>query len=597
MNPSPLRDWIEQARTGAVPRRVFMSRLAALGFGPAVPALGLSGLPPAARAEPEPAYKPAQRGGGGTLHILMWQGPTLLNPHFAVGTKDADGARVFYEPLARWDADGELRPVLAAEVPSLANGGVARDGRSVTWRLKTGVTWHDGQPFTADDLLFNAAYASDPATAAATAGNWSALTLVKLDSHTVRVEYPQPAPFWATAYCVNPLIPRHVFALYRGAASRDAPANLRPVGTGPYRIAEFKPGDLITGTLNPDYHAPHRPHFDRIEIKGGGDSVSAARAVLQKGEFDYAWALQVEDELLQRLEDGGKGRVRFEAGGSMEVLLLNFADPNASVDGERAHAGTRHPLLREPAVRQAIALCIDRAGIQQHLYGRTAVSTPNILYHPARFRSPHLRAEFNPDQAAALLQAAGWKAGADGVREKDGHKLKLLFQTSVNPVRQKTQAVIKSACQRAGIELELKAISPAVFFSSDPANPDTFGRFQADLQMLVFTMGGSPDPGRLMSRFTSWEIASKANKWQGQNILRWRMDEYDRLYREAAAELEPARRAALFIRMNDLVCGDGYLIPLMFRYRIAATANRLVVVSSGWDSSFAALADWYREVA
>jgi peptide/nickel transport system substrate-binding protein len=592
MNPYPslVYDWIEQARGGALPRREFVVRLAALGLGPAVASVL---WPLDAQAQPEPAYLPTRRGGGGLLRVLMWQGPTALNPHFAIGTKDADGARVFYEPLARWNADGELLPVLAAEIPSLANGGVARDGLSVTWKLKRGVKWHDGTPFTADDVLFNAAYASDPATAAATSGNWKHLRLVKLDSHTVRVHHPEPSPFWATAYCIGSLIPRHLFAPYIGAASRDAPANNRPVGTGPYRLVDFKPGDLLTGTLNPDYHQLSRPHFDRIEIKGGGDAISAARSVLQTGEFDYGWTLQVEDDLLKRLENGGKGRVTFSAGGSMEFILLNYTDPNTEVEGERSHPDTRHPLFSDPVVRQAIGLCVDRAGIQEHIYGRTAVATPNIVHNPARFRSPNLKAEFNPDKAAALLEAAGWKKGADGVREKGGKKLKLLFQTTVNGPRQKAQTVVKAACQRAGIELELKAVTSAVFFSGDAANPDTNGRFQADLQMYSSTMG-APDPGRFMDRYVSWEVASKANKWQGRNALRWRSSEYDRLYRAAAAELDPPKRAALFVRMNDLVCGDGYLVPLMFRYGVNAAANRLVAPTSGWDNGMAALADWYR---
>jgi peptide/nickel transport system substrate-binding protein len=592
MHRAQLRHWIAEARSGRLPRREFVARLAALGLGPAV---STALWPGAAGAQPEPVYKPTRRGGGGNLRVLMFQGPTSLNPHFAPGTKDADGARVFYEPLARWNAEGELRPVLAAEIPSLANGGVARDGRSVTWKLKRGVKWHDGQPFTADDVLFNAAYASDPATAATTSGNWQGLRFVKLDSHTVRVEHPQPSPFWATPYCVGSLIPRHVFAPFVGAKSRDAPANNRPVGTGPYRLAEFKPGDLLTGTLNPDYHASNRPHFDRLEIKGGGDAVSAARAVLQTGEFDFGWNLQIEDELLKRLEQGGRGRVVFEAGGTMEFMMLNFSDPNTEVDGERSHPDTRHSVFRDAAVRQAIGLCVDRAGIQTFIYGRTAVATPNIVHNPARFRSPNLKPEFNPDKAAALLEAAGWKRGSDGVREKDGRKLKLVFQTPVNNARQKVQNVIKAACRRAGIELELKAVTSAVFFSGDPGNPDTSGRFQADMQMYASGMG-QPDPGRFMDRYVSWEIASKANKWQGRNALRWRSDEYDRLFRAAAVELDPAKRAGMFIGMNDLVCGDGYLIPLMFRYAVSALANRLVAPGTGWDLDMSTLADWYREV-
>jgi peptide/nickel transport system substrate-binding protein len=593
MHETRLREWIRQARRGTLARRDFMARLAALGLGPAVASALLAGTA-RAQAQPEPAYKPTRRGGGGLLRVMLWQGPTQLNPHFATGTKDADGARVFYEALARWDIDGELRPVLAAEIPSLANGGVARDGRSVTWKLKRNVRWHDGQPFTADDVLFNAAYAGDPGTAATTSGNWKDLKLVKVDSHTVRVEFNQPTPFWASPYCVASLIPRHVFAPFIGARSREAPANARPVGTGPYRFGEFKPGDLLTGTLNPDYHAPNRPHFDRIEIKGGGDAISAARTVLQTGEFDFAWNLQAEDELLKRMEANGKGRVVFAPGGTMEFILLNFTDPYTEVDGERSHPATRHPLFRDPAVRKAVGLCIDRAGIQDFIYGRTAVATPNIVHNPARFRSPNLKAEFNPEKAAALLEAAGWKKGSDGVREKDGRKLKLLFQTSVNGARQKTQSVIKSACQRAGIELELKSVTSAVFFSADVANPDTNGRFHADMQMYA-SGSGQPDPARFMDRYVSWEIASKANKWQGRNALRWRNDEYDRLYRAAEGELDPVKRAALFIRMNDLVCGDGYLVPLMFRFNVNAVSSRLVAPATGWDLDMSTLAEWYRE--
>ena len=587
-----LRRWVAQVHAGELPRRDFMLRAAALGLLPAM-ASTLLGHSRHAQAAPAFTYRPTRRGGGGLLRVLLWQGPTQLNPHFATGTKDADGARVFYESLARWDGDGELQPVLAAELPSRGNGGVAADGRSVTWKLKHDVSWHDGQPFTADDLLFNAAYASDPGTAATTSGNFRDFQFVKLDSHTVRVVFDKPTPFWSAPYCVSSLIPRHLFLPFIGAKSRDAPANFKPVGTGPYVFAEFKPGDLLRGTLNPRYHQVNRPHFDAIEIKGGGDATSAARAVLQTGEFDFGWNLQVEDEVLKRMEAGGKGRVVMSPGGTMEFIMLNVADPHTEVDGERSHTSTRHPFFKDPAVRQAVNLCVDRQGIVDFIYGRTGVATPNIVHNPARFRSSTLRPEFNPGKAAALLEAAGWKKGRSGIREKDGRQLKLVFQTSVNTARQKTQSVIKAALLRAGIETELKGVTSSVFFSADLGNPDTVGRFQADLQMYASGMG-QPDPERFMDRYVSWETATKANKWQGRNAMRWRSDEFDRLYRAAESELDPIKRAAQFIRMNDLVCGDGYLIPLMFRLNVSALGQRLVAPLSGWDGDMSSLADWYR---
>ena len=141
-------------------RRVLvMGTMIALGLTAplATQMLAFSGVAVAAE---KPVYKPTKRGGGGALKVLWWQGPTLLNPHFAVGTKDQDGSRVFYEPLAGWDADGNLVPVLAAEIPSVENGGLSEEGTSVTWKLKQGVKWHDGHPFTADDCVFNWEYAN-----------------------------------------------------------------------------------------------------------------------------------------------------------------------------------------------------------------------------------------------------------------------------------------------------------------------------------------------------------------------------------------------------------------------------------------------------
>ena len=261
-------------------------------------------------AAEKPVYKPTKRGGGGALKVLWWQAPTLLNPHFAIGTKDQDGSRVFYEPLAGWDADGDLAPVLAAEIPSIENGGVAKDGLSVTWKLKQGVKWHDGQPFTADDCIFNWQYAADPATAATTIGTYQDINVVKVDDYTIRVEFEKPTPFWADAFVgtVGMLLPKHVFrdhtrgpnrARRRRTWHRSAPA--RTCSWVSSRATWCKASSTRITTRK------NRPYFDTIEMKGGGDAVSAARAVMQTGEYDFAWNMQVEDEILKRLETGGKG--------------------------------------------------------------------------------------------------------------------------------------------------------------------------------------------------------------------------------------------------------------------------------------------------
>ena len=597
MDEKALRSLITDVKDGRLSRRSFVQKMVALGLtGPmAAQMLTYSGVPAAAASE-KFVYKPTKRGGGGALKVLWWQGPTLLNPHFAIGTKDQDAARIFYEPLAGWDPDGDLFPVLAAEIPSRENGGIAADGKSITWKLKRDAKWHDGKPFTADDVLFNWEYAKDPATAAVTIGSYNQVNVEKIDNFTVKVSFQKPTPFWADAFvgARGMLIPKHLYADYTGAKSRDAPTNLKPVGTGPYKFVDFKPGDMVRGELNPDYHLPNRPYFDSVEMKGGGDAISAARAVLQTGEYDFAWNLQVEDEILQRLEKGGKGKVLITASGNIEHIQLNSTDPWTEVDGERSSLKTKHPTLTDPAVRQAMGMLVDRKSVEDHIYGRTGYATANFLNNPERFRSKNMKYEFSVEKANAVLEAAGWKRGSDGIRTKDGKKLRFTFQTSINQPRQKTQQIIKQACQKAGIDLELKAVMASVYFSSDVANPDTYTKFYCDMQMYTTTMT-QPDPQVFMEQFTTAEVATKANKWQGRNISRWRSDEYDKVFHAAQNDLDPVRRASLFVKMNDLVITGRHIIPVVGRPRTSTQSHKLKSVLSGWDNDLWLLKDWYRE--
>jgi peptide/nickel transport system substrate-binding protein len=596
MDEQALRGLIAQVKVGKLSRRTFVQRMIAVGLTAPMASqmLDYCGV---ARAQGSAfQYKPTKRGGGGALKVLWWQGPTLINPHFAVGTKDQDASRIFYEPLAGWDPEGNLFAVLAAQIPSRENGGIAADGMSVTWKLKQGVQWHDGKPFTADDAVFNWQYASDPATAAVTVGSYKDVKVEKVDDFTIVVRFAKPTPFWADAFVGvrGMMIPKHHFAEYSGAKSRDAPANLKPVGTGPYKFVDFKPGDIVRGDINTSYHVANRPHFDTIEMKGGGDAVSAARAVIQTGEYDYAWNMQVEDEILQRLEKGGKGTILVTPGGNIEHIQLNSADPATEVDGERASIKTKHPLLTDPAVRQALGMLVDRKSVEDHIYGRTGIATGNFLNNPERFVSKNMKWEFNVDKASELLEAAGWKKGSDGIRAKDGKKLKFVYQTSINTPRQKTQAIVKQACQKAGIDLELKSVTASVFFSSDVANPDTYSKFYCDIQMYTTTMT-QPDAEVFMNQFTSWEVATKENKWQGRNITRWRNEEYDKTFRAGEGELDPVKRAALFIRLNDLACGDQAVIPVVYRPRVSAISSKLKADISGWDGDLGHLSSWYRE--
>ena len=594
MTSQYIQGMVQDVKKGGLSRRSFIQRMAALGITAPI-ATQILAWNDVAMANATLEYKPTKAGGGGPLKMLLWQAPTLLNPHFASGTKDQIASRVFYEPLAGWDKEGNLIPQLAAEVPTKANGGLSEDGTTVTWKLKKDVKWHDGKPFTADDVVFTWEYAADPATAAYTTGAYKDIKVEKIDDFTVKVIFAKPTPFWADPFVgvAGMIIPKHHFGDYKGAKSREAPANLKPVGTGPYKFVDFKPGDILSGARNESYHVANRPHFDTFEIKGGGDAVSAARAVLQTGEYDYAWDTLVEDEVLKRMEIGGRGKISAAAAGDIEFVTLNTTDPWTEVDGERSSVKTKHPTLSDPAVRQAINLLIDRDSIQKFIYGRAGAATASFVNEPKQFKSTKLKYEFNIDKANKILDDAGWKKGADGIREKDGKKLKYVFQTSINAPRQKVQAIIKQACQRAGIDIELKSVTASVFFSSDVANPDTYTKLYVDIEMYTTTQP-QPDPERFLNQFTSWEVANKENKWLGRNVSRYTDPAADEAYKAAQKELDPAKRAALLIKVNEIFCEANVILPILSRKKVVAASNTLSHDHSGWDVDTWNLASWYR---
>ena len=595
MDESALRELIQDVRRGRLSRRSFVQTMVALGLTLPMIAqmLAAAGV---ASAEPRGGgFIPKKRGGGGDLKILMWDPPALLHPHFGRGLRDFSASRIFYEPLAAPTAEGSFEPILAEEMPSLGNGTLSKEGMWVIWRLKKGVVWHDGAPFTADDVIFNWEFAVDPATAATSKAVYDEVARIdKVDSHTVKVIFKRPQPFWCRVFVTDGLLPRHAFERHRGSGAKEALGTAKVVGTGPYRVTEFKPGDTISAELNPRYHVRNRPFFDRLEIKGGGDAVSAARAVLQTGAYDFGYYMLAEEDVLRRVEQGGKGRILIVPGSGISHIQCNQSDPWREVEGERSSAKSTHPILSEAAVRTALSLLVDRAAIQEHLIGRNGQITSNFLNAPERFRSTATTWEFSVDKANQILDGAGWVRGSDGaVRVKGGRKLSLLFQAATSATVQKMQAVVKQAAAKAGIEIEVKAIPAGVFFSSDTSNPDTNVRFLADLQM--YTTFPGLDPQIFMAQFCSWEMPSKENKWAGRNTTRFRNEEYDRLWRQAEVEMDPVRRAAMFVRMNDLVVQEKVVIPVTRRNILHAASNQLAGIDlNGWDSIFGRIAYWHR---
>ena len=525
---------------------------------------------PAAGAWPGPA------GGGGLLRLLWWQAPTIMNPHLSTGTKDSDGSRIFYEPLADFDTDGNMIAVLAAEVPSLDNGGVSADGLSVTWKLRDGVTWHDGEAFDADDVVFTWEYASNEATAAVTIGNFANVDKVEaVDDTTVKITFKQQNPAWFDVF-TGPngmILPRHVFGDFAGEKSRDAEANLAPVGTGPFKLKEFRAGDTIWADRYEDYWDAGKPYFDSVEMKGGGDAQGAARAVLQSSEADWAWNLQVEPAVLAEMEGAGVGTIDVLPGQGTERLMINQSDPNTEVDGQRSHFGTPHPVFADVRARKALALACQRDVIAEQLYGKAGVAATNQYDVPEKFTNPDLTWEYNLDEAKALLDEMGF-SGAD-----------IVYQTSINSVRQKTQEIIKQSLEQLGFSVQIKSVDAAVYFSTDQGNPDTAGKFYADLEM--HTNGSDPYPATWFQRYRTDQIAQKENAWASDNYFRYSNPEFDKMHDQCRIEMDPDAQVTLFQDMMKLVTEtDVVEVPLVNRFNTAAKANRVKgYTGSAWASN------------
>jgi len=547
----------------------------------------------------------AERGEDGHLNIIYWQAPSTLNPFLSGGTKEVESSSMIIEPLIRFNEAGEMVPMLVSEIPTVENGGVSEDLQSITYKLKEGVKWSDGSDFTAEDVVFTWEYCTHPEGGCAQSSYFDGVASVEApDPLTVKVNFTEPKPFPYTAFVgsESPIIQKAQFSECMGAKAPECTdANFGPIGTGPFVVDEFRPNDVISLSANPNYREADKPAFATITFKGGGDAAAAARSVLETGEFDYAWNLQLAPEVLEEMEAAGNGTVVVAFGTSVERLHLNQTNPDPSLgpdqrsvfmDGENPH-----PFLTDPEVGKALSMAIDRQLIVDVGYGQAGQATCNVLPAPEAYASTANDACLTQDIEGAkqVLEDAGWTdSDGDGIREKDGQKLSVLFQTSTNAVRQDTQALIKQWWEEIGVETELRNIDASVFFGGDPSSPDTFQKFYADIEMYTNNFAGV-DPEAYMANWRCSEIPTPATQWQGSNIQRFCNEEYDALVTEMSKTAELDQRGELAKQMNDLMMQGYSIVPLVHRGGQSAHANSLGGVKmTDWDSELWNIADWYR---
>ncbi|CTQ31815.1 peptide ABC transporter substrate-binding protein [Jannaschia rubra] len=541
-----------------------------------------------------------ERGRDGEVSIIYWQAPSTMNPFLSGGTKDIEAASLVLEPLARFDETGEIQPWLVEEIPTLENGGISEDLKSITWKIKPGIQWSDGTPFTSADVKFTYEYCTDPEGGCAQASKFEPVESVDTpDDQTVVVNFKEPTPNPYTAFVggESPIIQKAQFENCTGAAtSTCTEQNFNPIGTGPYVVDEFRTNDAITFSANPNYREPNKPAFAKVNFKGGGDAEAAGRAVLQTGEYDYAWNLQLAPEVIAQMEAAGQGTPVVGFGTLVERIELNHTNPDPALGPDERSVVRPHPFLQDPAVYKALSMAIDRPLLVEIGYGQAGRVTCNYVPAPDAFNSTALEcSEQDIEGAKALLEEAGYvDSDGDGVREKDGVELKMLFQTSTNAVRQDFQALIKEWWEEIGFEVELRNVSGSVFFGGDAGSPDTFQKFYADVEMYANNFDGI-DPQAYLGQLLCENIPGPDTQWQGENVPRFCNEEYDTLWNELSETADPAERQRLSKELNDMFVSTGGQIPLVHRGRLSAHANDLGGIKLNvWDSELWNIADWYR---
>lgn len=542
----------------------------------------------------------AERGSDGQLNILYWQAISIMTPFLSNGTKDIEAASLVLEPLARFDETGQLVPYVAAEIPTLENGGISEDLTTITWKLKDGLLWSDGTPVTAEDAIFTWKYCTDPEGGCAQEPYFADVTAMEaIDPQTLKITFavPKPYPYGPLVGAQSPVLQKAQFADCLGAkAPTCTEANTKPIGTGPFVVTDFKANDVVTLAANPHYRDAAKPAFGTAIIKGGGDPASAARAVLETGEFDYAWNAQVEPEILAAMAQAGKGEVISAFGTLVERIHVNQTDPNPSHGETRSTEAHPHPFLTDEAVVKALSLAIDRDILVETGYGAAGKPTCNLVPAPDYAASPNNDWCLKQDmaQASKLLDDAGWAKGSDGVREKDGVRLSVLYQTSTNSVRQGAQALIKQWWEELGVETELRNIDAAVFFGADPGSPDTLQKFFADVEMYANNFEGA-DAEKYLGDWTCSQIPRPESQWQGGNTSRFCSKEYEAKLAELAKAAGQDQRSALVIELNDMIVNSPAIIPLIHRGRVSTKSNTLDGVKlNSWDSELWNAADWSR---
>lgn len=533
--------------------------------GLAVIAAGCSAAPnPGASSTPRgsgPATTsaPPSQAAGGTLTVGLYQEPDNLNPYTAVQTASRLVRRLALEGLLDADPQGNYVPVLADAVPTVANGGISADGLTVTYKLKAGVTFSDGDPVTSADVKFTWQWIMDPANKSTSQTGYTEIASIDTpDAATVVIKFKALYAAALSLFGVNvAILPSH--ALTNAAAV--ASFSRTPEGSGPFIISSWKSADSIVASRNPKYRNAGKPILDKIVFKIIPSS-EVGGAQLRNGEVDVLWNLTEA----QVPEFQAMSNVKLQISPSPNIEYLGF---NLSKRGT-ADASVKHPILGDIAVREAIASAIDRTPIVGTLLnGQTEVATSPIglgWAAPVGISVP----AYDPAKAKTLLEGAGWvDSNGDGIREKGGLKLSLEISTPAgSTLREQTEQLFQEQLKAVGIDLVINNVPAATLFGTWDKN----GKLKrGDFDIVEDTWGADLDPDDFLSTlFTSDQIPTAANGGAGWNFFRVKDPALDAAIAAGRATLDQSVRKAAYKTAAERIAANLIYIPLYKRSTIDA---------------------------
>lgn len=547
--------------------------------------------PPVATKAPAPTTAPSPTAGpkrGGKVTMAVWQSPVTLNPLLGTQTVMDEVLVFIVEGFTKVMPDGSRVPNLAKEVPTLQNGGVSADGKTITYKLKEGIKWSDGTPLTCADFQFTLEAIMTPGVGVVSTTGYNQLEKVECpDPNTVVLKFKEFYAPYLTLFD-NLVLPKH----YCGDPKdmKNWAYNRKPLGTGPFKLDEWVADSYVTLSRNPNYREKDKPYLDQVVIRIVPSS-EVGMQLLASGEVDIMWNNTEADYPQLEKMPGVKISEPLQIGG--ERLFLNLAENKDPSDPKKPHL-----ILSDVKVRQAIEYGINKQRIiDKLLYGKAKPGTSEL--NAGFFDCKITPRPYDPEKAKQLLTEAGWVPGPDGIRvakgakvAPDGTRLRLKYSTtSGNKLREDSQVLIVEDMKAIGVELYIEnAPSSVVIGTWDNASPRRRGNFD----IIMYTTNAGIDPHSQMTNlYASWMIPHEGNKG-GLNYTRFSDPKVDELLQAAAKEPDMNKRKDLYCQIAKIGQEATNMIYLYQRLDLDSYRDRLQGwVPNAWDNNGWNAEDWW----